>query len=158
MEEKNLLTKPVKKKVAQKMVEVYRTQNRVVKVGSVEKKDTQSAWISKKALVDYLIFDNPMSTGVRIYFGVTGKYMSEVSYDCKDGYENQTNLILVATLSPNGEIPSMANSSNIILSNNLDSINIEEENKAFLFSGGEGMPLDDMELCPPSTSGCTDIV
>lgn len=160
MGQENVVTKPIKKKVAQKMVKVYSDQQRKVKVPGGEKFDTKSVWISKKVLLDYLIFDNPMSTGVRIYFGVTGKY-KDVNYDCKDGYENQTNLILVATTSPNNELPTMANSSNIILNNLINSLDAEEENKAFLITSGEGMALDDHDLCPPAPDGsrnCSELV
>ncbi|MEO5910677.1 MAG: hypothetical protein ABIP95_07295 [Pelobium sp.] len=158
----------IKKEIAKRMINEYQKRRTIIKDDNGSTKpDTDSVWLSKEYLLDFLNHRNPNSTGLRIYIGATGDY-SDIKYPDPNNanqvthvkkYMNQTNLIFVATESPIGQVPSMTNSTNMITSKkNLTDIDLVEENKAIILFGDEGMADDDHGMCPPPNGGCEEIM
>ncbi|OAQ37931.1 hypothetical protein A5893_16295 [Pedobacter psychrophilus] len=132
------------------MTERYKLlQRRVKDVDGSLKDDTESVWISRDEMVEFLKA-NENATGIRIYFGSTGVIED---YRCRSGYENQTNLILVPTIVQPGKKNIMVYNDNFKLNND----KFLNDGEVFVFGGEEGYGEDDYEICPPPSGKCKGI-
>ena len=149
--EKEFKRKPISIDTIKEMTKKFKGLVREVeKPSGGTKEDTKSVWISREEMEGFL-GKNLNATGMRIYFGCTGVFKD---YSCRSGYENQTNLIFVPTIVQPGK-------PNVIFYNNnfdLDKNKILSENEILVSGNEKGSGEDDFEMCPPSTSGCVEII